>query len=387
MYDRLIDYYDEMEARLLKDCIQCGNCINKCRVMPFTNMNFSPSAKDIQSNILGFLAGTESLGADAIAKVNSCMRCFGCTHVKCPVGISSMLINELVCRKLELAKSNPWQMQLYPSHDKLARRHSSENEYQRITTPVKNNDGNIMFFPGCNVYKQPDKLLNALTILDEIGIPYSFAPGLEYCCGWSVRGAAGDADWLQDAAKKLIDFADECGTKTLIFWCPTCACVFEERIKRFSSPDFSCKTFGQYVFDNIQKLSFPHAVETTLTYHEPCKTTYMNIDTGENSVRDILKAIPGTKLVEMANHDKNTRCCGCDAVDTNFAVGDNVTVSRLKEATETGATTLIDVCHNCHWIFKPAQHAHAAELSDIKVENYSTYITRAMGKDRPDSLD
>jgi len=114
----------------------------------------------------------------------------------------------------------------------------------------------------------------------------------------------------------------------------------------------------------------------------------MDIDAAkENSVRNILKKIPGTELVEMEHHGIDTLCCGCEAITKSFETGDKVTIARLKEAKETGADTLIDVCHNCHWIFMPAQKNHSSEGLDFVIQNYSSYITDAMGKTRKDTLE
>ena len=104
-------------------------------------------------------------------------------------------------------------------------------------------------------------------------------------------------------------------------------------------------------------------------------------------VRDILKAIPGTKLTEMAHHGRDTLCCGCDAVDNAPEIGQAITKTRLLEAVATGCDTLLDTCHFCHWIFNNAVKSDADEaVRNLHIENYSTYITKAMGKARQDSL-
>lgn len=228
----LTTYFEEIKDRLLADCIACGNCIKKCRVVPYLDGAIEP--RKTQKDILSFLGGAQ-ISEAALLKQQSCMQCFGCLDVPCPVGINSMTIAELVAREIELRKEQPWDMPLYPVHEELARKGSTDEEYRRITTPVLEPDAEYLFFPGCNVYKQPDKIMNALTILDAIGNPYSFAPGLEFCCGWTSRGAQGDSGWLQTAAEKLFAFAEKLPVRQMIFWCPTCLSVLEERIKKFGS--------------------------------------------------------------------------------------------------------------------------------------------------------
>ena len=383
---KLTDHYKNAKESLIKSCVKCGNCIRQCRIIGYTGID--AGYRDIQDSIISYLKGGEGLLPGAEKKVSSCMRCFGCLDIDCAAGVTSTLINELVDFETENRKEKPWDMELYPPHEKLARAGTTAKEYERIMSEKIEKGADVLFFPGCNVYKQPDKLLNALVIMDEIGIPYSFAPGMKYCCGWTIRGRSGDAEWLAGAASMLMGHIEELGVKKAVFWCPTCMCVINDRIKKFYDPQFECVTFGQFILENIEKLSFPFAEPQKVTYHEPCKTCYMGIDAAEdNSVRKILQKIPGTKLVEMEHHKSNdTMCCGCSAIDKAFETGDKITVARLKEAAATGADALVDVCHNCHWIFVPARNNHPGEGLDINIVNYSDYITRAMGKPRKDTL-
>jgi Fe-S oxidoreductase len=111
---------------------------------------------------------------------------------------------------------------------------------------------------------------------------------------------------------------------------------------------FTVISFGNFLSQNLNRLTFPAAVPQTVTLHEPCKTAYMDIDVED--VRDVLRAIPGTTVVEMEHHHENTLCCGCRAVTTMPSVGRNATAVRLDEALETGADKMLDVCHACHMI-------------------------------------
>ena len=383
---RLSEHYKKEKENIVNNCILCGNCVTKCRVME--HVETRDSAQDIQRSIVDYIKGSGALSEDAQKKVNACMRCFGCMDVACPIGTNSMMINEIadVESHRNGAKIPYEEMINYPSHDKLSRKFTSEQEYDRIMSEKIEEGAEILFFPGCNVYKQPDKLLNALTVLDAIGEKYSFLPGMKNCCGWTDRGRDGDAEWLQNTAEQLFNKARSLSVKTMVFWCPTCLCVLETKIKKFLTPEFDCITYGEYVAANLDKLQFPNAVQRKITLHEPCKTAYLGIDRDDNSVRKILEAIPGTELVEMEHHGKDTLCCGCDAVDNAYETGEKAAVKRLKEAKESGAECMIDVCHNCHWIFKPIQNHHRDEFDGIDIVNYSTYIAEAMGKGRKDSL-
>ncbi len=381
MFRNISEFYDDSQDRLISDCIACGKCVSQCKIMKYVPVASSPS--DVQRDILAFLRGDAGLSDSAFAKVNACMKCYGCTGTDCPIGVDSLTVNELVLRRLNVEEARQSEAQLYAFHRDQIRKYATPEEQARITTPVWNYGSEYAFFSGCNVYKQPDKLLNALDIMDAIGNAYSFIPGMEYCCGMSVRGISGDAGWMYDAGMKLMKAVEKTGAKTLALWCPTCACAVEHRIKKYYQPKFEIITFGQYVRRNLDRLSFQNDTRCTVTYHEPCKAAYMDVDT--DSVRAILAAVPNTTLVEMKHHGKDTMCCGCRAADVCPETGSLVTGDRLEEAAETGADILIDVCHNCHWLFK--QYQKRTGSRDVSVVNYSSFITRAMGKTRADSMD
>jgi Fe-S oxidoreductase len=299
-----------------------------------------------------------------------------------------MMIAELFDRETQLRRDKPFDMPDYPVHDGLARAGTSPEEYVRITTERIKTGAKTLFFPGCNVYKQPDKLLCALFLLDACGEEYSFLPGMKHCCGWTPGGCAGDAESLQERAEQLMARIEGSGASQAVFWCPTCLCIIKEKMRHFLTPSVNCVTFGEYIAAHVGRLSFPAAGPHKIALHDPCKSAYLGIDIDPGSVRTLLRAIPGTELVEMPRHGRNTVCCGCDAVPGVPEVGARVTEERLREAAATGADTLIDICHNCHWIFKPAQKRmeSAPEASALRIVNYATYIAAAMGMERPDSL-
>ena len=372
IWKRLADYYSEAQNKLLTACIECGRCVDECRMMK--RIPNAPEATEILFGIKDFLRGGP-LSPAAALKTNACMGCYGCVNSKCPIGLDSLCINQLVYRAAGLAEEKPFSKPLYQNHRQQLRERATAEERARITTPVHIPDAKYAFFPGCNISQQPELVLNALDILDAVGIPYSFIPGMEYCCGLA-RGNEGDADWLQDAATRLIEKASDLGAETLILWCPTCLCNIKYRVEKCTGKlPFETVSFGKYIAQNLNRLSFPGAKLQTVTLHEPCKTAYMDIDLED--VRTVLHAIPGTNVIEMKHHHKDTMCCGCRTVMTMPELGRQITDERLDEALVTGADKMLDVCHACHMFFR--QHQERSGRNDIEVENYSAYITSALG--------
>ncbi len=373
----LTDYYDQMKQRLLTQCTECTSCVKHCKVFP--HLPQRPDSGEVIKGIRSFIGGGMT-NAAAEYYSNACMYCFGCSDRYCPVGIDHLVIQELYRREIDNRSPDREPRVLYPDHEERMRKYTTPDEYSRITTARYDHDSEIVLFPGCNIFRQPDKVLNLLDIMDAIGNAYSFLPGIEYCCG-NVGRERGDTAMMERMAGKLIDKLIDLKAKTVVFWCPTCACnvrhIFDHCVPE---RPFEIITFGAYMLRNANRLSYPNAKPCRITLHEPCKSAYMGIDTED--IRGVLRSIPGTDLVEMRHNRENTMCCGCAAVAGSPALGSSITNKRLDEAKATGSDKMLDVCHFCHWVFK--NHQETTGIHEIAVENYSTYIAEAMGISHPD---
>lgn len=378
---KITDYYNMSREKFMTMCTGCGACVENCRVMTFIENR--PEADEVLDGFRGYFSGGDGNVALKL-RTDACMRCYGCLDDYCPIGLDALLLNEIYWREQEFrTQEKPYSRVQFDNHDERRRRFTTPEELERISTVRIVPGARVAFFPGCNVYRQPDKILNALDIMDAIGEPYSFVPGMQYCCGQANRGSRGDSEWSQEAGEKLVAKLADTGAEKVVFWCPTCACHIKYRFKDFMEGlPFENISFGGYVLENIQKLDFKCARPCKVTLHEPCKTAYMGIDLEE--IRNVLRAIPGTELVEMEHHHENTMCCGCRAVNSLPELGDSVTEMRLAEARETGADKMLDVCHNCHWIFR--RYQDKTGVCDVNIENYSTYIAAALGIERADSM-
>ena len=376
MYEHISDMYGEIKDKLLHRCVACGRCISQCRVTPDVEYDKAPG--DVMRDVLAFLRG-EPLSGDAEKKAFSCLHCIGCSDIKCPIGVRPLQVNELIRHELEIKKAQPWSEDIFAQHQQRLQSLTTPKQLARVTTPRIKKGSRYVFFPGCSIYKQPEKVENCLDIMDAITDDYSFLPGLTYCCGFP-HYRFGDFDAVEKKARGLLEAVEEIGAQQLVLFCPTCMCHMHDRLPQLRDIPCECVTFGKFILDNIGRLSFPNAKPHRVTYHEPCKLAYSGLDPG--SMRGVLRAIPGTELIEMAHHGEDAMCCGCDAdPDTR----DIVTRRRLAEAKDTGADTLIDLCTTCHWIFSRCLQEHGGQ--GFAVDNFSTYVTRAMGIERDDTMD
>ena len=190
------DYYQKEKQRYLDNCIQCGLCAEECPILPYTDMS-DTSAPEIQEGVFAFM-NDGIPNQEAYTKAFACMECFKCTAEICPEDLNPMLVNELIKGEYisrELAnKAYGDPMQPDSAQRILASVQVSAADYRKITTASNKQQARYVFFPGCNVYFQPQKILNALDIMAAIGDDYAFLPGLDYCCGDSHLFLGGIAE-------------------------------------------------------------------------------------------------------------------------------------------------------------------------------------------------
>ena len=376
----ILDYYDKEKQRFLENCTQCGLCTEECPIMPYTDVS-EISSQDIQEGVFDFMeSGIPN--QRAYTKAFACMECFKCTVDICPEDLNPMLVNELIkgeyiSRGLE-EKAYGDQQQPDSVHRILASVQVSASDYSKITKSSNKQHARYVFFPGCNVYFQPEKILNALDIMDSIGDDYAFLPGLDYCCGDSFM-FLGDIDKGGQQAESLIAAISDFQPEAVILWCPTCLCRFDKSIAPEVDVPFRVVSFPQYLAANMNKLRLSDAAAATVTLHEPCKSAHTGLDL--DGPREVLRRLPGITLKEMEHHGPETFCCGSGAICWFPESCTQVREDRLKEAAQTGAELLVTVCHYCNQTFAGEEKRY-----DFNVTNYVSLVAEAMGIRRDDKF-
>jgi Fe-S oxidoreductase len=376
----ITEYYENEKRRFLENCIQCGLCAQECPILSYTEIAEQDSS-EIQTGVFEFVGGGIP-NQSAYTKAFACMECFKCTADVCPQDLNPMLINQIIKRDYiskRMADRAYGDAALPDStHRVLASVLVSASEYQKITNPSRKKRVRFAFFPGCNVYFQPEKILNALDIMDAIGDEYAFIPGLDHCCGDGLM-FLGDISEGGRRAEDLISTLSTYQPEAVILWCPTCHCHFDNSITKALDVPFKVLSFPQYLAENMQKLEFSDAAAGTVTLHEPCKSAYTGVDL--NGARDVLRQLPGVTLLEMSHHGKDTRCCGSGAICWYPQSAYHVREERLKEAAQTGADRLVAVCHYCNQTFAAEEQRY-----NFKVTNYVSLVAEALNIKRDDKF-
>ena len=377
--DTLSHQFLAERQHILDNCTRCGLCVQTCKIVPYTPLKeFLP--RTIQEEAFRFLQTGEE-GKSVFQRTWSCMQCFGCVKDVCPQDLNPMHFIELlrweyarqgrtVISESDLGSPNALQRI-------MASLQTTEAEFSRICTRSPVRHTKYLFFPGCNVYFQPEKILTALDVLAQISEDIAFVPGLDFCCG-NAQIYTGSLEKASAASAALLETLCAYDPTEVIVWCPTCHCRFATTLSQSGGLPFRVRSFAQFVAEHIESLPLQEChPQMNVTLHEACKSAYLGIDlTGP---RQILQQLPGVTLREMPRHGVNTSCCGSGAIDGFPQSFEKVRDERLQEASQTAADILVDVCHYCHDVFSREAHRYPYNMV-----NYVTLLGKAMGIVRED---
>jgi heterodisulfide reductase subunit D len=116
-------------------------------------------------------------------------------------------------------------------------------------------------------------------------------------------------------------------------------------------------------------------MNTTVTYHDPC-------DLGRNSnvfeePRNVLKAIPDLKLVELPHNRQLSMCCGgggnVEMVNPDLTA--KVAQIKVDEILSTGADMVVSACQQC--LRTIATRARRQKI-DLVVKDLTELVAEAM---------
>ena len=149
-------------------------------------------------------------------------------------------------------------------------------------------------------------------------------------------------------AKENIKTFIENGVKKIIVSSPHCYHTFKNEYPEFMV-HFEVVHITQFLAELIRKgrLEIKKEYAKKVTFHDPC---YLGRHNGiYDEPREILEAIPGLELVEMANCRQDSLCCGGGGgrVWMDTPKGERFADLRLDQADEVKAEVLAASCPYC----------------------------------------
>jgi heterodisulfide reductase subunit D len=204
----------------------------------------------------------------------------------------------------------------------------------------------VVYFTGCVAAYFPlaQKIPIALAEIMEVsGVDFTLLGEEEWCCGFPLLGA-GLRGMLQEFMDHNITAVREKGAKEIIFACPSCYQMWRE----YYPHDYKITHVSQFLMNLIDENRVPlKKLPLTVTYHDPC-------DLGRGArvfdePREVIRSIPGVKLIELPRNRENCQCCGgggnLEMIDANLS--GEIARQKINEVLGTGAQAVITSCQQC----------------------------------------
>lgn len=341
-------------GRLIRQCIQCGTCSASCPTA--YAMDYTPRQlwRLLQ---LGFV--DEVLNSQTFWLCTVCGSC----QVRCRRGID---IKDVM---VALKEWSVREKQLVPQRldalgDTVVGEHniSGEDNARRLVwsenlpdPPLGVNPprevAETVYFVGCvssfypRAYAIPRSLVQ---VMDRGGVEFTTLGGEEWCCGYPLY-VAGMRDRMASLARHNLAAVHAVGAERVVFTCPSCYYAWSHLYPEVADTSglellHATELLAELLKDDRLSLG---PVQEAVTYHDPC-------DLGRKSgvyeaPREVLKAIPGLELREMAMNRQDALCCGgggdVETVDPDVPSG--VSARRLAQVEATGAKYVASACQQC----------------------------------------
>jgi len=174
----------------------------------------------------------------------------------------------------------------------------------------------------------------------------------------------------QDIMRHNIETVRALGAKKLVAACPSCFHTWKHDYPKLLGEPLGFEVLHETEFlaGLIQAGKFDlKPVDKVVTYHDPC-------DLGRTSgiydePRQIIEAIPGVKLVEMADIREFALCCGGggDVEMADAGLAQAVSRKRISQAEKTGAQFVITSCQQCKRTLLAAARANKLRIRTLDV--------------------
>ncbi|MFH1153970.1 MAG: (Fe-S)-binding protein [Pseudomonadota bacterium] len=380
-----LEVIDEIKAAggdVFKLCFQCGLCDTVC---PWNRVRQFSMRKLIREAAFGL---TEIEGED----IWRCTTCGSCP-AQCPRGVKQIDVSVSLRRVAT-------EYEVFPTSVRSARtaRASIISEGNPLQgdrkkradwakgLPVKPYAEGMeaLYFVGCYLSYDPRmKKVAAATaaILDKAGVSFGILGDKESCCGESIRKTGSEEVFRKLARENIKTFIDH-GVKKIIVSSPHCYHTFKNEYPEFMV-HFDVVHISQYIDGLIRdgRLEITGEYPLKVTYHDPCYLGRHNSVYDEP--RNVLMAVPGLELMEMADSRKGSLCCGGGGgrIWMDTPKEERFSDLRLVQAREAGAQVLVTCCPYCITNFEESrlnlEYEGVLEVKDLtEIINDVTQGTR-----------
>jgi Fe-S oxidoreductase len=355
-----LDYYS---------CTECGRCQDLCPAhntqKPLTpKMLIFDLKENLYRNKAAILAGKhddvtpvldDNVTEDVIWACTSCRAC----EIACPVFIEhtdkifdirrNLVMMEskfpaevqAVFKNME-TNATPW---AFSAADRAA-----WAEGLSVKTMAEDSNVDVLLWVGCaGSYDDRNKkvLRSFVSLLKKAGVKFSILGAEEQCTGDPAR-RIGNEYLYQTLAKANVETLNRYNVKRIVTACPHCFNTIKNEYKDFGG-SYEVFHHSEFIAKLISegKLKPTKGIEETVTFHDSCYLGRWNNIYGRP--RDVIRAIPATRMVEMKSSGDQSMCCGAGGgrMWMEETIGKRINVTRTEQALDTKAGIIAASCPFC----------------------------------------
>ncbi|TQR21138.1 (Fe-S)-binding protein [Psychrobacillus vulpis] len=184
-------------------------------------------------------------------------------------------------------------------------------------------------------------------LMNEAGVKFAILGNKEKNSGDTPR-RLGNEFLFQELANSNISEFEKAGVTKIVTIDPHAYNIFKNEYSDFGW-NGEVLHHTEMLYDLVQagRLKPQYAVEETITFHDSCYLGRYN--DVYDAPREVLKAIPGVKLVEMQRNRETGMCCGAGGglMWMEEHVGNRINVARTEQALEVNPTIISSGCPYC----------------------------------------
>jgi Fe-S oxidoreductase/nitrate reductase gamma subunit len=406
-------------------CMHCGRCLEFCPTFT-TNKPLRP--RDLVLQVAGYMAdrggifsgelgeGANSArfrngvgpdreligGVVSTAEIWDCTTCGACMehcpvyieHVPLIVGMRQNLVLEQgdfpaevtnVFNNLE-RMSSPYQ---FPPSQRADWTKRLETPVPEMADAAANGDEvEVLFFVGClgSFDSRSQRTTLALArILQQAGVNFAILGKEETCTGDPAK-RIGNEYLAQIMAEQTVETLNQYSFKKIVTACPHCFNAIANEFPEIGG-NYEVVHHSQLINELIGSGKIrldPNSdmMNGKVTYHDPCYLGRYNKE--YEAPRGVVSLLPGAEMVEMRRNRNKSLCCGGGGgrMFMEETRGSRINQTRVREAIDTGASTLAAACPFCMTMFEDGINGVGAE-DTFEVKDIAELVEEAMIKREP----
>jgi Fe-S oxidoreductase/FAD/FMN-containing dehydrogenase len=377
-------------------CSQCGYCVDECDQYYGRGWE-SQSPRGKLYWLREYMEGREKWNQFMVDTILVCTTCELC-NLRCsaslPIEPSWMKLRGILVTEEKRMTFPPFEMMaasLKKEGDIWAAYRQDRDAWFPEDLKEKHGPGHkakMAYFAGCTAsHVEKDIAQASVRLLDAAGVDFTYVGKKENCCGTPML-VCGKWDVFEATMRKNIKNLQDSGADTVITSCPACDMMWRQTYPRWAKKlgiEYNIKTrhYSEVVAEKIKsgEFKFPKKIaDTTVAWHDSCHIG--RVSGVYDAPRELIKAIPGVKLVELEHCREKAHCCGSVlTLIKDPPVAAEIGKTRVDEAIAAGANQMLALCPCCEFQFRVT-----TEKKNLPVEitDLARFAAGALGYSFPD---